>query len=141
MIAYLDSSVLLRVLLNQPGKLKEFRTIEKAVASVLLKTECLRVLDRLRITGVLSEKNYLTAVNDLYEACASVETVKITTSLLNRAGASMPVALGTLDAIHLSSALIWTETTEKSLSFLTHDKQLGKAAAALGFRVFGVGIS
>jgi predicted nucleic acid-binding protein len=138
MIAYLDSSVLLRVLLNQSGKLKEFKSIEKAVASVLLKTECLRVLDRLRITGVLTEKNYLTAVKELYEACAAVETIKITTTLLNRAGTSMPVVLGTLDAIHLMSALIWTEKTEEPLSFLTHDNQLGKAATALGFRVFGI---
>jgi predicted nucleic acid-binding protein len=138
MIAYLDSSVLLRVLLNQPGKLKEFKSIEKAVASVLLKTECLRVLDRLRLTRTLSEKHYLTAVNELYEACVSVETIKITTTLLNRAGTSMPVVLGTLDAIHLMSALIWTEKTEKTLSFLTHDNQLGKAASALGFQVFGL---
>jgi len=138
MIAYLDSSVLLRVLLNQPGKLRQFKTIEKAVASVLLKTECLRVLDRLRLTRVLSEENYLTVVSELYEACASIETIKITATLLNRAGASMPVVLGTLDAIHLMSALIWTEKTEETLSFLTHDSQLGKAASALGFQVFGV---
>ena len=51
MIAYLDASVLLRVVLGQPNKLKEWSQIEAAVASALVEVECLRMLDRLRLRG------------------------------------------------------------------------------------------
>jgi predicted nucleic acid-binding protein len=47
-IAYLDSSVLLRIVLGQPGRLQEWSEIEAAVGSRLVEVECLRTLDRLR---------------------------------------------------------------------------------------------
>ena len=40
MIAYLDSSVLLRVILGQRNALKEWRSIEQGVASALVEVEC-----------------------------------------------------------------------------------------------------
>ena len=49
MIAYLDASVLLRVVLRQPDALHEWRIIEQGIASALVEVECLRTLDRLRI--------------------------------------------------------------------------------------------
>jgi hypothetical protein len=47
MIAYVDSSVLLRVLLGQPNALPEWAGIDTAVGSSLVEVECLRTLDRL----------------------------------------------------------------------------------------------
>ena len=49
MIAYLDSSVLLRLVLRQPGALKEWSSVEEGVTSALTQVECLRTLDRLRV--------------------------------------------------------------------------------------------
>ena len=49
MIVYLDSSVLLRVILGQRNALKEWRSIEQGVASALVEVECLRTLDRVRL--------------------------------------------------------------------------------------------
>src|SRR5262249_46522187 len=46
--AYVDSSVLLRVLLGQAHALKEWKTLRRAVASALVEVECLRTLDRIR---------------------------------------------------------------------------------------------
>jgi hypothetical protein len=48
-IAYLDSSVVLRVVLGQRGSLREWKTVETGVASALPEVECVRTLDRLRL--------------------------------------------------------------------------------------------
>ena len=55
MIAYVDSSVLLRLALGQPNALPEWRQIDRGVSSALISTESLRTLDRLRIRGGLSD--------------------------------------------------------------------------------------
>jgi predicted nucleic acid-binding protein len=45
-IAYLDTSVLLRPVLREPGALEELRSCEALVSSELLAVESLRTLDR-----------------------------------------------------------------------------------------------
>ena len=137
MIAYLDSSVLLRALLNQPGQLSNFKNLTRPIASKLLKPECLRSLDRLRVRGHLDELNFIKASEELYAALDSIEFIEIDHRILERVGSSFPLPLGTLDAIHLASALLWRETFDISIDFLTHDEELGKVARALGFQVFG----
>jgi predicted nucleic acid-binding protein len=137
MIAYLDSSVLLRLILNQEGKLKEFATLQRPIASRLLKAECLRSLDRLRVQNLLAEIEYLQATEDLYEALDSVELITISESILDRCGSNFAVPLGTPDAIHLCSALYWQEQTKVKPVFLTHDEILGRAARMSGFEVLG----
>ncbi len=49
MDAYVDSSVLLRVILGEPGRLATWANIDRAVSSELLRLECLRTIDRARI--------------------------------------------------------------------------------------------
>lgn len=138
MIAYLDSSVILRVILSQKKALSEFNKIKKPISSVIMRTECLRVLDRLRLTKGLSETAFIRAVTDFHELCSAIDLIRLTTGILNRAAASMPLALGTLDAIHLCSASVWSESYRQTPIFLTHDKQLGKAASVHGFQILGV---
>ena len=137
MIAYIDSSALLRILLNQEGKVEEFTRVEKAVSSVLMRTECLRTLDRLKLQGKLTENSYVQVTREFYACCASIEFIRLTQGILNRAAAPMPVSIGTLDAIHLSSALAWSEQFHVLPSFFTHDEQLGKAALSFGLPVVG----
>ena len=54
MIAYLDSSALLRLILRQPGALdlKKLRSGESIISSELLAVECSRTIDRMRLHGV-----------------------------------------------------------------------------------------
>ncbi len=42
-----------------------------------------------------------------------------------------------LDAIHISTAILWKQHEELPIIFLTHDEQQGKTARASGFEVFG----
>jgi len=45
--------------------------------------------------------------------------------------------LGTLDAIHLATALLWKERAGKAVAMATHDVALAMAAKATGLPVVG----
>jgi hypothetical protein len=50
----------------------------------------------------------------------------------------MPTDLGTLDAIHLATALLWKEMTRADLVMATHDGALALGAESHGLPVVGV---
>ena len=137
MHVYLDSSVLLRVIMGEPAALPEFRAIELAVSSELLRVECLRTIDRLRMRGMLNDAEVSRRSVGVLDAIQRVELVPITAPVLDRASQPFPTTLGTLDAIHLSSALLWQQSEGPPLTLLTHDTELATAARALGFTVIG----
>ena len=137
MTAYVDSSVLLRRVLGQSDVLREFRLIRTSVASRILEVECLRTIDRLRVEGAISDIRLSLLREKIYENLATVELVEVTRTVLARAAHPTPTALGTLDAIHLASAIAWREREGKNLVFATHDQSLALAARAQGFRVVG----
>ena len=138
MNVYLDSSVILRVVLGQPGRLKEWTTIELGIGSGLVEVECLRTLDRLRLQGALSDEQWALRRETIYRLLEEMELVEPTTPVLRRASQPMAVALGTLDAIHLATALLWRETRSLDLVVATHDRGLATAARASGLQTLGV---
>jgi predicted nucleic acid-binding protein len=138
MIAYIDSSVVLRLVLRQPGQLAEWKSILAGVASRLLEVECLRTLDRLRAGGHLQAEDAVGRQEDVYRILESLELVELTATVLHRAAQPMASPLGTLDAIHLASAETWRDATGKDLAIATHDRALALAGRASGFRVVGV---
>jgi predicted nucleic acid-binding protein len=137
MIAYVDSSVILRKLFGQPRALGEWRLIRRAVASALIEVECLRTIDRLRLAGGLSEDETARRRAAVYEMMESVELVYPTGVVLDRAAQPMSTAIGSLDAVHLATALVWQERNGKRLIMATHDDRLGAAARATGMKVVG----
>jgi predicted nucleic acid-binding protein len=137
-IAYVDSSVLLRLVLGQPRALKEWRSIETGVASALVEVECLRTLDRLRLRVGMSDHELARRREVVFEILATFEIVEPERPVLARAALPCPTAIGTLDAIHLASALLWRESRGEDLVMATHDTALGTAARASGFRVIGL---
>jgi hypothetical protein len=50
----------------------------------------------------------------------------------------MPTELGTLDAIHFATALLWKEMRRVDLVMATHDEALALGAQAYGLPVVGV---
>lgn len=138
MIAYVDASVLLRVILRQPDALREWTGIERGVASVLVEVECLRTLDRLRLRFGVPDREIATRRETVFRVLESIELVEIGSGVLARAAQPLPTELGTLDAIHLATATVWRESTGAELFMATHDEALATAARANGFRVLGV---
>jgi predicted nucleic acid-binding protein len=137
LIAYVDSSVLLRLILQQEGALEEWDTVERGVASALVEVECLRTLDRLRIGGQLEEVDLVQLRETVFRVTASLEVVEVSAPVLSRASQPLPTALGTLDAIHLVTALMWRDELETDLVMATHDQALAQAARACGLRALG----
>jgi predicted nucleic acid-binding protein len=138
MIAYVDSSVLLRVALGQPNALPEWRDIEQGVSSALVATESLRTLDRVRLRVNLSDIEVARRRATILALIDSLELVEIDNSVLDRAAQPMPTELGTLDAIHLASALLWKDALGVDPVMATHDKALALAAQAHGLKVLGI---
>ena len=138
MIAYVDASVLLRVALGQPDALPQWRRIDRGVASALVITECLRTLDRLRLRAKLADADVATRRATILALIASLELVEVDAVVLDRAAQPMPTELGTLDAIHLATALLWKDLARANLTMATHDGALALGARAHGLRVVGV---
>jgi len=137
MIAYVDASVLLRVALRQPDALPEWRRIQQGVSSALITTESLRTLDRLRLRAKLPDEEVANRRAAILRLISSLELVEIDAVVLDRAAQPMPTELGTLDAIHLATALLWKEMSRVDLVMATHDGALGLAAKAHGLPVLG----
>jgi predicted nucleic acid-binding protein len=137
MIAYVDASVLLRVVLAQPDSLREWSQIDQGVASALIMTESLRALDRLRLRVSLSDAEIAARRAKALELIAALHIVEVDQVVLERAAQPMPTELGTLDAIHLATALLWRDTMDEPLTMATHDAALAVAAEAHGLPVVG----
>ena len=138
MIAYVDSSVVLRIVLGQREQLAEWNQIVRGVTSALLEVECLRTMDRLRASAKLTLEESVAKREDIFRVLEALEVVDISRAVLHRAADSRPTPLGTLDAIHLATADLWREGNATELVLATHDRALALAARASGFRVVGV---
>jgi predicted nucleic acid-binding protein len=138
LIAYVDASVLLRVALRQPDALTEWRQIQQGVSSALVLTESLRTLDRVRLRASLTDAQVASRRGTILALIGSLELVEIDAIVLERAAQPMPTELGTLDAIHLATALLWKEMMAVNLVMATHDGALALGAEAHGLPVVGV---
>lgn len=138
MIAYLDSSVILRVVLGQPGQLAEWTAVTTGVASELAEVECLRTIDRLRLEFQLSPEDTALRREAVFRVMDAMDVVELTSAVLRRAAQPLPTPLGTLDALHFATAQMWREGRGEELIVATHDRALALAARASGFRVIGV---
>jgi predicted nucleic acid-binding protein len=137
-IAYVDASVLLRIVFGEPTALREWDTIETPVASPLVEGECLRSVDRFRLEKGLRDEEILPRREEIYRFTGSMDVVELDRAVLSRASQPLSSILRTLDAIHLASALIWREQSDTDLVMATHDFALAAAARAHGMRVVGV---
>ena len=138
MIAYLDASVILRVVLGQPDRLAEWPEIDAGVVSALVEVECLRTLDKLRIRAAVSDLEIAVRREAVFALTAAMEVIEPSSPVLSRAAQPFPTPLGTLDAVHLATALLWRETRGEDLVMATHDRDLALAARASGLRTIGV---
>ena len=137
MTAYLDSSVLLRQVFAEPGQLAEWGSIQRGVASVLVQVECLRTIDRLRIRHSLAPPEVAARRETVFRLLEALDVVDLTSPVLARSAQPFPTPLGTLDAIHLATALLWQERGERDLVMATHDAALALAARSCGLLVVG----
>jgi len=139
-IAYIDSSVVLRIILGQPNPLAEWDELELGVSNRLLRIECFRTLDRFWREGDLTDVQLSEKRSDVEMILKHLALVQFDQRLFEIAAQPFPVVIASLDAIHLAAAIVYREkqpADERPIVIATHDIQLAKAARSLNFNVLG----
>lgn len=128
--------MVLRIVLSEPKRLRAWSTITTPVASELIRLECLRTIDHARLRVSLKDKAVADLRSQVLELLESFNLVALESVVLERASEPFPTMLGSLDAIHLASAVLAREEFD-DLVLATHDDELAVAARSLGFDVHG----
>ena len=138
MIVYVDTSVVLRVLLGQPNSLAEWGRWAEAWSSEIMGVEARRVIDRLRLAAAVDDQQVGEFHAQLKQVENAIGLVALNRSILRGAGRPMGTPVKTLDALHLTSAMAIHQRRNAHVSFATHDAQQAIAARALGFDCIGL---
>jgi predicted nucleic acid-binding protein len=139
---YVDSSVLLRVVLDEPNPLSEWDSFEDPVTSVVAEVEALRTIDRAARKAThprrkpLSDDLANAARVRLHDVLDMFARIELEPAMLAQAG-RLAGPLGTLDALHLATALTWQDRGGIAATMATHDPELASAARRHGLRVVG----
>ncbi|MGQ0678695.1 MAG: type II toxin-antitoxin system VapC family toxin [Actinomycetota bacterium] len=134
----MDSSVVLRVILGEPGQLAAWDQVTTALSSELLRVECLRTIDRARLRLGLTDEIVAERRSWLLEVLRGITLIPLQQRVVVRAADPFPTSVGTLDALHLASAQLAREHLP-DLQLATHDAELALAASSVGFTVLGMG--
>lgn len=126
--------MVLRVVLAERGRLRSWGRISNPVSSELVRLECLRTIDRARVRLGLEDSEVARRRAYVFEAIAAFNLVTIDRAVLERAAEPFPTTVGSLDGIHLASALL-ARSRFDDLAFATHDQELAQAATAAGFAI------
>jgi hypothetical protein len=141
--AYIDASVLLRIVLRENNPLEEWPELELGVSSQIMRVECHRTLHRLWLHRELDDAEYEEKSSKIETMLEHLELLAVNDGVLSRAKGPLPVALTSLDAIHLGSAMLYRTAqpgNERPIIFATHDVALARAARAMHFDVIGVAV-
>ena len=133
MNVYLDSSFVIRQLLGVRPECPFWGKWDKAYASTLMRTECFRAANLLRLSGKINDTQRACLGSWIEKVVSSVTLAPVTDAILHRAAETFPVAVGTLQGIHLATILELQSVHGISCSIATDDEQLLQAAMSLGF--------
>ena len=90
MIVYLDTSVVLRVLLGEPNPTNEWGKWEKAYSSAFGASKRLRTVDRLRLTHEITDIEVADLVRDVQTVNATLAIYPLNDRILQRASETFP---------------------------------------------------
>jgi predicted nucleic acid-binding protein len=130
---YLDTSVLLAWFLEKGDHLERIPKLAVVASSRLLWIETARVLERAVSQGQLTTENFVSIKRSFSVMSEGISTLRLNDEVLKRAEGSFPLTVRTLDALHLSTALVWLGGDDPyGMEFWTLDRQLNHCAAAMG---------
>ena len=107
MVAYLDSSVLLRHILLGEEPIRHALDFPRVVSSELLEIECRRVLHRYRLAGELTDESMAVARERLDVILGGVDLLEMTMPIKQRAMDPFPVSVRTR-SLRLASILVFS---------------------------------
>ena len=136
MIAYVDTSLVVRLLIDEPGSARAWAIwdeAEAAVSSLLVYPEARAALARAHREGRISRAEVRSAGEELERRVEAIHLLTITEPLARRAGDLAELeGLRAFDAVHLASALA---IGGRELVFASFDRDLAAAARRNGLAV------
>ncbi|MEX2443605.1 MAG: PIN domain-containing protein [Alkalispirochaeta sp.] len=138
MTAYLDSSVALRYILVGEVTIHHVLDYPRVISSELLEIECRRVIHRVRMQRELTDDGVVEAFRRLDGLLSGIDLLELSREVKIRAAESFPVVVGTLDALHITTALLWARDsageagTTGDVHIFSHDAALNACARTVG---------
>jgi predicted nucleic acid-binding protein len=134
MIAFVDTSVVLRFVLEGDLTLHQAFAAPVTACSELLWIESMRVAQRLRLDGGLDDHTLAEAVSRIAACYSSFQVFLLDEEIKQTAAGPFPTVIGTLDALHLACARrAARHYPGETLLVFSYDKQMNLCAQALGF--------
>jgi len=133
MTVYLDSTLVICQLVGSKKPWAGWGNWTAAYASTLMRTECYRTANLLRLSGKLDDAQRARLGSWIERVCESVTLVPITDNVLHRAADAFPTAVGTTQAIHLATLLELQSAHGITCLLATADEDLLRAAESMGF--------
>ena len=134
MIAFVDTSVVLRFVLEGDISLHQAFAAPVTACSELLWIESMRAVQSLRLDAALSDQALAEAVSRIAECYASFRAYLLDDEIKQAAAGPFPTVIGTLDALHLACARRCARHYPgQTLLVYSHDKHMNLCARALGF--------
>jgi hypothetical protein len=135
---YVDASVVLRILLREPGPTVPLVVGDRLVSSQLIEIEVFRAVDRLRLLGALDDVTTAVKRKELTDLLARLHLAPIDRHVITRAKAAFAVNVRALDSIHVATAeVLAAEAEGEPIEFWTHDERQATAALSRGLTVLG----
>jgi len=135
---YIDSSALLRFLLQHSNFINLVEYKNDFVSSELLRLECQRALIRYRLNQEVEDEGLLQLTEQFNDLLSRISLLKVNSEILDTASQNWGVNLGSLNSIHLASALFIKKEKKSVVQIFTHDKALYTAARLSNLEVTGV---
>ena len=141
--AYFDTSVIVKLYVEEGGSQEARALVQKyrLLSSVLLPLEVSSALARRRDSGELSPEDFWIGSGHFQDDRQFFEWVELTQAVRHRVESFLQVhAIRTLDAIHITSALVFKESVEiPALPFITADRRQLLAAQAIRLETVWIG--
>jgi len=139
--AYFDTSIIAKQYLAEAGsgQARALFRRHQVVSSLLAPLELASGFRRRLAGGEITGPEYETALRDMADDRTRWELVSLQDDVLRRAERLIRrIAVRTLDAIHVASAMFVADGTGISLPFVTADARQRDAAEAAGLRVIWI---
>lgn len=140
MICYLDSSALVKLLVEEPGSTEVRRALKAAelVGTVAIsRAEVIAALSKAVRVGALSMDGAEAARHRLRTEWPHFLRLQVSDILIDRAGdLAWAYGLRGYDAVQLAACELWRQSLVLPISLMTFDVKLWKSAAAVGLVPF-----
>lgn len=134
MIAFVDTSVVLRFVLEGDIALHQAFAAPTVACSELLWIEAMRVVQRHRLNGALNDATLAEAVGRIKTCFGSFKVYLLDDRVKRIAAGPFPTAIGTLDALHVATAKRFAdECPDEILLLYSYDNQMNVCARSMGW--------